>query len=232
MKKIKRNLFDECASLVGFADLRDLPEKVRFNLDYGISIGVCLNHKIIENIKEGPNKQYQQEYLRVNQLLDKLAFLTGKLLRNKGYQAIALAATIKGISNYNQSTFLSHKTVATKAGLGWIGKSGLLITKSFGSALRLTTVLTNLELTTSKPVKNSICGSCRACVEACPANAVLGKNWHMGMPRNKIYDPFSCRNFIQEIVRKKNIEELICGKCIVSCPWIKKYIAKSKKISY
>ena len=118
--------------------------------------------------------------------------------------------------------------MATKAGLGWIGKCGLLITKSFGSALRLTTVLTNIELSTSEPVKNSICGSCRACVEACPTNAILGRNWHVGMPRNKIYDPFICRNFIQEIVRKKNIEDLICGKCIVSCPWTKKYIYEFK----
>ena len=114
--------------------------------------------------------------------------------------------------------------MAIKAGLGRIGKCGLLITKSFGSALRLTTVLANLVLTTSKLVKDSICGSCRACIETCPANAVLGENWHVGMPGSKIFDPFIYRNFIQEVVRKKNIEELICGKCIISCPWTKKYI--------
>ena len=75
---------------------------------------------------------------------------------------------------------------------------------SFRSALRLTTVLTNLKIiTTSKPVKDSICGSYRAGVEACPANAVLGENWDVVMPGNKIFDPFICRNFIQEIDKKK-----------------------------
>jgi len=38
MDKIKEILFNQGASLVGFTDLRDLPERVRFNLDYGISI--------------------------------------------------------------------------------------------------------------------------------------------------------------------------------------------------
>jgi len=228
MGKIKKILFEKGASLVGFADLRDLPEKVRFNLDYGISIGIRLNPKIIENIQEGPNKQYQEEYLRVNQLLDQLAFITEEFLKNTGYQAIALTATVKGINNYNLSTLLPHKTVATKAGLGWIGKCALLITKSFGSAVRLTTVLTSIELPPSEPVKTSFCGNCRTCVEACPASAVVGENWHVGMPRNKIYNPFFCKDFIQEMVREKGIKELICGKCIVSCPWTKKYINKYK----
>ena len=129
MDKIKKILFDKGASLVGFADLRDLPEKFRFNLNYGISIGIRLNPKIIEGISEGPNKQYQEEYLRVNQLLDQIAFTTEEFLKNKSYQAIALTATLKGINNYNLSTLLPHKTVATKAVLGWIGKCALLITK-------------------------------------------------------------------------------------------------------
>ena len=42
MGKIKKILFEKGASLVGFADLRDLPEKIRLNLDYGISIGIHL----------------------------------------------------------------------------------------------------------------------------------------------------------------------------------------------
>jgi hypothetical protein len=65
MDKIIKDLFDKGDSLVIFADLRDLSEKIRFNLDYGISIEIRLNPKIIENIKEDPNKQYQEEYLRV-----------------------------------------------------------------------------------------------------------------------------------------------------------------------
>ena len=160
MDKIKKILFDKGASLVGFADLRDLPEKVRVNLNYGISIGIRLNPKIIEGIQEGPNKQYQEEYLQVNQLLDQIAFTTEEFLKNKSYQAIALTATVKGVNNYNLSTLLPYKTVATKAGLVWIGKRALLITKEFGSAIRLATVLTNMVLNEDKPVEYSFCGKC------------------------------------------------------------------------
>ena len=232
MDKIKKILFDKGASLVGFADLRDLPEKVRFNLNYGISIGIRLNPKIIEGIQEGPNKQYQEEHLRINQLLDQIAFTTEEFLKNKSYQAIALTATVKGVNNYNLSTLLPHKTVATKAGLGWIGKCALLITKEFGSAIRLATVLTNMVLNEDKPVEYSFCGKCQSCQKVCPVNAIVGKNWKKGMKRDQIYDAFSCQKAIKEMVEKIRIKELICSRCIIACPWTKKYIAKSKKISY
>jgi len=229
MNKIKEILFNQGASLVGFADLRDLPERVRFNLDYGLSIGIRLNPEIIENIQSGPNRQYHQEYLRVNQLLDQLSSKIAGILKSKGYQAMPIAATVQGMNNYNLSTLLPHKTVATKAGLGWIGKNALLITKSFGSAIRLTTVLTNIEFSSAEPIKTSLCGSCQTCVEACPANAIIGKNWHLGIPRNKIYNPFLCGDFMQKLAEKMNIDDRICGQCIVSCPWTKKYIIRYKK---
>ncbi|PKM49041.1 MAG: epoxyqueuosine reductase [Firmicutes bacterium HGW-Firmicutes-7] len=230
MNEIKEMLFNQGASIVGFADLRDLPERVRFNLDYGISIGIRLNPKIIENIQSGPNRQYHQEYLRVNQLLDQLSSKIASILRSKGYQAMSIAATVEGMNNYDLSTLLPHKTVATKAGLGWIGKNALLITKSFGSAIRLTTVLTNIEFSSAEPIKTSLCGSCQACVEGCPANAIIGKNWHLGIPRNKIYNTFLCSDFMQKLVKKMKINNRICGQCIVSCPWTKKYIIRYKNV--
>lgn len=230
MDKIKEILFNQGASLVGFADLRDLPKRIRFNLDYGISIGIRLNPEIIENIQSGPNRQYHQEYLRVNQLLDRLSSKIATILRRKGFQAMPIAVTVPGTNNYNLSTLLPHKTVATKAGLGWIGKNALLITKSFGSAIRLTTVLTNIGFSSAEPIKTSLCGSCQTCVEACPANAIIGENWYLGIPRNKIYNPFLCGDFMQKLAEKMNIDDHICGQCIVSCPRTKKYIIRYKNV--
>lgn len=230
MDKIKKILFEKGASLVGFADLGDLPERIRFNLDYGISIGIRLNPEIIENIQSGPNRQYHQEYLRVNQLLDQLSSKIATILRSRGYQAMLIAATVQGTNNYNLSTLLPHKTVATKAGLEWIGKNALLITKSFGSAIRLTTVLTNIEFSSAESIKTSLCGSCQTCVEAYPANAIIGKNWHLGMPRNKIYNPFLCSDFLQKLAEKMNIDDRICGQCIVSCPWTRNILLDIKML--
>jgi hypothetical protein len=61
-KKLEKNLRDDGASLVGFADLRDLPADVRRSFPVGISIAVALDPEIISKITWGPTKEYFQEY--------------------------------------------------------------------------------------------------------------------------------------------------------------------------
>ena len=58
----------------------------------------------------------------------------------------------------NLGAELPHKTVATRAGIGWIGKCALLVTEKYGSAIRLTTVLTDMDLETDQPINGSKCG--------------------------------------------------------------------------
>jgi len=89
-------------------------------------------------------------------------------------------------------TKFQHKTAATRAGLGWIGKSALLITEKYGSAVRLATVLTDVEFEAGEPIDNSRCGNCDRCVEKCPAMAIVGRNWTAGMERERIVDAFKC----------------------------------------
>ncbi len=66
---------------------------------------------------------------------------------------------------------ISHKAVARMAGLGWQGKSLLLINPEYGPRVRLVTILTDMPLTPDGPVKNR-CGACLECVQACPASAI------------------------------------------------------------
>ncbi|MDR2585548.1 MAG: tRNA epoxyqueuosine(34) reductase QueG [Prevotellaceae bacterium] len=60
---------------------------------------------------------------------------------------------------------------AAKAGLGWIGKSNLLISPKFGPYTFISVILTNLELETDNPMEPQ-CGSCLNCVKACPTGAL------------------------------------------------------------
>lgn len=122
---------------------------------------------------------------------------------------------------------LPHKTIATRSGIGWIGKSALLVTKEFGSAVRISSILTNAPLKADKPINESRCGSCMTCTKACPGQAVKGRNWSVGVEREDYYDPELCYKKAREIAaRVLNKEITLCGKCIYVCPYTQKYIRK------
>jgi len=67
---------------------------------------------------------------------------------------------------------LAEKAHAARAGLGWIGKNGLLINEHYGSWLVLGEIITNLELEFDEPAAER-CGDCRQCLEACPVGALV-----------------------------------------------------------
>lgn len=230
--ELKKLLTAKGASLVGFADLREIAPEFRDNLPFGISIATALNPEIISEIRDGPTKRYYAEYKRANQLLDKLGGFAVQFLEQRGYKARRFAPTFSGgnggFDSEKLSTRLQHKTTATRAGLGWIGKCALLVTREFGSAVRFTTVLTNAPLATGQPVNSSSCGRCAACVDICPGQAPKGKDWQLGMPRESLFDAFACQEAARELATKLiGIPETICGLCIVSCPWTKKYLKRA-----
>jgi epoxyqueuosine reductase QueG len=102
-----------------------------------------------------------------------------------------------------------------------------VITKACGSAIRLTTVLTDAPLETDHPLDESKCGTCSACVEICPAAAPSGTNWHLGLNRDDFFDAFACCRKATEFCEREGIDSTICGICIEACPWTKKYIKRA-----
>lgn len=139
---------------------------------------------------------------------------------------MASVPTVSGVRFGEYDTPLPHKTAATRAGLGWIGRCALLVTESYGSAVRLTTVLTDAPLDPAEPINESRCGTCRACVEACPGRAIAGGLWHAGLPREAMVDPDACyrttRGFAPAIGAAPDVG--ICGACIAACPWTQRYV--------
>lgn len=63
--------------------------------------------------------------------------------------------------------------VAQRAGLGFIGKNGLLITEEFGSYVYLGEIITNIPFEPDTPIENQ-CGNCTKCIDQCPTSALLG----------------------------------------------------------
>lgn len=222
--QIRTTLIKQGASLVGFADLIKIPSEIRYSMRFAVSIAIALDRSIIANIHNGPTLEYYSEYKRANALLSDLGKHTADLIRNFGHQAIPTEPTGVGIDPKTDSTALPHKTVATRAGLGWIGKCALLVTERYGSAIRLTTVFTDAELETAIPVDSSLCGDCTICVNLCPGNAASGKNWNSSLHRDSFFNSSSCRRAAKECAAGIGIDDTVCGICITACPWTVRYI--------
>ena len=222
--ELRDRLMEKGASLVGYADLSSVPQQIREGYRYGIAIGVALRPQIIRRLKTGPDMQYYYEYNRINTLLNELAECAAAILRKNSYEASPKTQSVVVTAEKTWSTVLPHKTVATRAGMGWIGKCALLVTKEYGSALRICSVLTNAELDTGEPVYKSMCGDCTRCRDACPGKAVSGKRWIVGMQRDEFYKAHDCRKAAREMAAKAGIDLTLCGMCIYVCPWTQKYI--------
>ncbi len=216
-------LLKEGAARVGYAELSSLPTETHHGLDYAVSIVIALDRAIVSRIKGGPDHAYYHEYKRANALLAKLGQCGVRYLKGRGYQAVALPPTGEDFDPVTLSATMPHKTVATRAGIGWIGKSALLITEQYGASIRLTTILTNASLETAAPTNTSRCGECVACVEACPGRAILGHNWEAGMDRELFFNAAACYRTARAYAVKLEIDATICGICIAACPWTKKY---------
>jgi epoxyqueuosine reductase len=219
-EELKTILAENGADLVGFADLSEMlgPEE-----KYGISVAVKLPREIVLSIMEGPTRAYFDQYHELNGVLDRLVTEGAEYLQSCGYHATA--QTTDSIVEYGTyMTRMPHKTVAVRAGLGWIGKSALFVTEDFGSAVRLSSILTDAPVIPGEPVTASKCGDCMICSNSCPGKAISGKRWQIDLDRDSFFDPLACRKKAREIAAEAIQEEItLCGKCIAVCPYTRKY---------
>jgi epoxyqueuosine reductase QueG len=223
---IKSELLALGADLVGFGDLSVISPEVRVGLPIGVSVAVKYPREIIRGIAELPTLEYRAWYDKLNERLDAIVTQGAEFLRGLGYKAIAQTrAQVRKSSTY-YNTLLPHKTVATRAGLGWIGKCALLVTKQYGSMIRLSSILTDAPLNCDKPINESKCGGCMVCTNACPAGAVSGKSWVVGLDRAAFYYHIKCADTAKERMIKAGLggDEVICGKCIEVCPQTRRYL--------
>jgi len=227
--ELKIALYRRGAALLGFADLRDLAPDSRAYLPVGLSIAVAVHPEVVAGIGEGPTKTYFEEYERLNRLLGELAQAAAEIITDRGWEAVAAEPTREVFSS-DFRTPLPHKTVATRAGLGWIGRNALLVTEPYGSAVRLITVLTDAPFAAAEPVVASRCGSCRTCVEACPGCAPRGEEWEAGLDRDDILDVHACYAAARSLSERAGIDATtICGVCIACCPWTRRYLKRSRR---
>jgi len=224
--RLREMLLEKGAALVGYADLCQVPAEARLGLPRGVSIAVALEPRIMRGIEGGPTPEYLDLYHRANAFLNELAAAAVDLLTKEGHRAEAWPST-GGIDEGSLSVQVQHKTLATRSGLGWIGKTALCITEQYGGAQRFVSVLTDAPLPVGEPIDESLCGECRACADVCPAGAATGENWRVGMPRQEIFDAFACRDWARGRAEREGDGVLVCGMCIVACPYTQGYLRRS-----
>jgi epoxyqueuosine reductase len=213
------------AGLAGFSTPRDSAGR---GFPRALAWALPMNPLIMAAIQAGPNQAYADEYARVNRLLNELAAELTREIISRGCRAQNIAASERTDATNIKGDF-PHKTAATRAGLGWIGRHCQLVTKEFGPWVRLGTVFTDMELPCGPPRERSFCGRCRRCVEACPAGALTGGTWSPGLPREAILDARACDQWKKEHYKQYHHGHN-CGICAAVCPYgLKLLKGKSRK---
>lgn len=216
-EQLKEELYRQGADLVGVGDLTALPESSRGKLPFGISIAVKFPKDVVSGIVDLPTREYYDWYNKVNGILSQITSHAVTTLKDLGYQATT-------------RTGLPQKTVATRAGVGWVGKSNLLVTEQYGSMIRLASVLTDAPLTAAKPINESKCGDCRLCVDACPAGALTGKLWDTTVSRDEILDTSACSAMaVSRSIQGFGVPIELCGKCFAVCKYTQQYITSEEE---
>ncbi len=214
------------AALAGVADLSVVPAEARGGLPRGIAFAMALQPEIVAQLADGPTTAYAAEYEWLNDELSALGARCAAWLHERGFAAQAQSATVGALDRATLSEPLPHKTVATRAGLGWIGRCALLITPEYGPAVRLCSVLTDAPLVLAEPIAVSRCADdCTACRDTCPGQAPTGAAWRAGLPRAELYDACACARAARSLAQAQGIPHILCARCVAACPWTRRAYA-------
>ena len=200
------------------ADGTLLPPDVLERFTKAVSVAVRLDDAAVESIEQAPTPLYAQHYRAVNATLDRLTARLVTWISERRFSACAVPAS-QIVDETNLLGSISHKAVARLAGIGWQGKSLLIISPQYGPRIRLATLLTDMPLSPNQPLKNR-CGTCKECSKACPASAI--KNTRTAdryASREEALHFSRCVEQTRNFKARLGIEAQICGICVRACPF-------------
>jgi epoxyqueuosine reductase len=190
------------------------------------AVSIVMRHRqaaLADLVEEHMSQAFYDDYLRLVRGLHGAGERLVAMLGDRGYAAVQAGDELESSEagfgvrepdDWGATDVVSHKMAATRAGLGWIGKTALFVSARYGAAVRLTSVYTDAPLLAGQPVSESRCGSCRACVDACQVNAGRDVLWTAGMARDELYDEKACEVYIERFDDVGGV----CGICMAACP--------------
>jgi len=232
---LRRDLHGEMAylsreeSIVRRADLTGTMESVR-------SVIVVAHEYYTEDPAEvaaDPARAIIARYARGE---DYHEVVKGKLLEVLGWLNDSVEGGVRGRAYVDTGPIL-ERDLAQRAGLGWFGRNTMLINPRRGSYFFIGVLLVDVELPASEPFVEDRCGSCHACLEACPTGALLGRN-EDGAP---VIDARRCISYLTIELRGAIPHDLRaaignrvfgCDICQEVCPFTRKFSFPSSEPSY
>jgi epoxyqueuosine reductase len=144
-----------------------------------------------------------------------------KVVKDKLFEFLQFIETnIGAVSGrvFVDSAPVLEKAWAARSGLGWVGKNSNLITKAVGSYYFIAELILDLELDADRPVTDH-CGSCTACIDACPTQAIV-QPYVVDGSKCISYYTIELKNQIPEYARDQWEDWIFgCDICQDVCPW-------------
>lgn len=188
---------------------------------YAISLGIALINDIVDQLPNRSRRDVAVNYKHhaydiINQRLDITASLISSFIQDKGYNVLPIPAS-KRYDDERICASFSHKLGAHLAGLGWIGKSCLLVTPDHGPRVRWISILTNAPLIPTSKQMEEKCGECNKCVTICPVKAFTNRSFKKDEPRELRYNARKCEKYFESMKEKEKVS--VCGMCLYICPY-------------
>lgn len=211
--------------IVGFGEVSEALPAEFDHLPVGVSLGVVdpvmrllFDRDAVAERRLMERALYDHRDREGQRLLEVTLKQIGSFLRANGYRYFCFPPDCDPMESPFTSLMFrrfSHKAAATCAGLGWVGRHGLLNHPRYGPQVAWATLVTNAPLELADPVTESACGTCRQCVEACPAGAITGRPWRRDDGMVSLVDADRCRQMLVE--NERLVGSWACGRCAVAC---------------
>ncbi len=209
---------------------------LRLTLDGARSVVVVADQYFREDppgIPDDPSRAVIARYARGDDYHDVMKRRLEELLK---WTRAKVGAPVEGRVYIDTGPILERE-LASRAGLGWFGKNTMLIDPNRGSYFVVGILLLDLELQADGPFTEDRCGTCTACLEACPTGALLGRD-ASGAP---VIDATRCISYLTIEHRGPIPVELRspmgnrvygCDICQEVCPWNERFAEVGGEAAY
>jgi len=179
--RVKQFSLEHGADIVGIVRCSDLPEhaeNIQNILPSTKSVVVLAMRHNLSALGSANTQVMQLETGYTYQQVSQMAKTVERFLDQQGYETVAASAFLPvdmAEPKFGLKGEICWRRAAVRSGMGTYGQNNLLVTREFGSAVRLAGVLTCAELEPDAPLTEELCNQCGQCLNACPGQALSGE---------------------------------------------------------